>query len=102
MKVYLKDSWRIDLPDIEQEGVIYQLLHDAHVRNIAPCSAAGDISNHATLTHTFINKSWACKLMIQLIPHRHYRPGAGHCWAKSHEFLVVVRDAKKRGGCYSL
>lgn len=99
MKVYLKDSWRIDLPDIEQEGVIYQLLHDAHVRNIAPCSAAGDISNHATLTHTFINKSWACKLMIQLIPHRHYRlvlDTVGQSltsFSSSFEMLKSVEDA---------
>ncbi|KIM83104.1 hypothetical protein PILCRDRAFT_29191, partial [Piloderma croceum F 1598] len=52
-KVYLKDTWRVDLPGIEREGETYKLLWEAHVRNLAPCSAAGDIEGHHTLTHIF-------------------------------------------------
>ena len=72
-KVFVKDTWRVDLPDIEKEGETYELLARAQVRNIAPCSAAGDIGGHATSTHLFANKLWACKGKQDLVPHRHYR-----------------------------
>ena len=37
-KVFVKDTWRVDLPGIEREGETYQLMEEAQVRNIAPCS----------------------------------------------------------------
>lgn len=72
-KVYVKDTWRVDLSGIEREGETYELLHKAGVRNLAVCSAAGDISNHTTVTHLFRNKPWACKTACELVPHHHYR-----------------------------
>jgi len=72
-KVYVKDTWRVDLPGIEREGETYELLHKAGVRNLAVCSAAGDISNHTTVTHHFRNETWACKTACELVPHHHYR-----------------------------
>jgi len=45
-KVFMKDMWQVDLPDIEREGETYELLAGAQVRNIASCSAAGDIGDH--------------------------------------------------------
>jgi len=60
-KVFVKDTWRVDLPDIEREGKTYELMARAQVRNIASCSAAGDIGDHQTLTHLYENKLWACK-----------------------------------------
>ena len=51
--VYVEGMWRVDLPGIEREGETYKLLHAAGVRNLAVCSAAGDISNHTTVTHHF-------------------------------------------------
>jgi hypothetical protein len=98
-KVFLKDTWRVDLPDIKQEGETYKLLWDAGVRNIAACSAAADIPNHCTRTHTFEKKSWACKVMIELIPHQHYRlvlDVVGQSltdFSSSFEMLGSVRDA---------
>ena len=32
--VFLKDTWRIDLPDMMKEGAIYRTLHKANVLNI--------------------------------------------------------------------
>ena len=72
-KVFVKDTWRVDLPDIEREGETYELMAKAQVRNIAPCSAAGDIGDHHTVTHLYANKPWACKREKDLIPHQHYR-----------------------------
>jgi hypothetical protein len=43
----------VDLLDIERDGNTYELLHTAGVRNFAVCSAAGDISDHTTVTHDF-------------------------------------------------
>ncbi|KIM81091.1 hypothetical protein PILCRDRAFT_9122 [Piloderma croceum F 1598] len=62
-KVFVKDMWHVDLPGIEQEGETYKLLWDAQVRNI---------EDHATLTHLYEGKPWACKTGSVLIPHRHY------------------------------
>lgn len=98
-KVFLKDSWQVDMPDIEKEGATYQLLHEKKVRNIAPCSAAGDIEDHATLTHTFQDELWACKPTKLLIPHHHYclvLDIIGQCltdFSSSLEMLRCVRDA---------
>jgi len=72
-KVFVKDTWRVDLPDIEREGETYELLAGAQVRNIASCSAAGDIGDHRTLTQLYANKPWACKGKRDLVPHQHYR-----------------------------
>ena len=71
--VYVKDMWWVDLPGIEREGETYELLHAAGVRSLAVCSAAGDISNHTMVTHHFQNKSWACKMVCELVPHHHYQ-----------------------------
>jgi hypothetical protein len=73
MEVFIKDTWRVDLPDIEKEGETYELLTKARVRNIPSCSAAGDIEDHATLTHLYQDKPWACKPKRVLVPHHHYR-----------------------------
>ena len=72
-KVFIKDMWRVDLPDIEREGETYKLMARAQVRNIALCSAAGDIGNHQMLTHLYANKPWACHRKRDLVPHQHYR-----------------------------
>ena len=72
-KVFVKDTWRVDLPGIEKEGETYRLMEEAQVKNIAPCSASGDVGNQRTLTHLYENKLWACKAKKPLVPHCHYR-----------------------------
>ena len=71
--VFIKDTWRVDLPDITKEGDTYQLLAASKVKNIAPCSAAGDIENQATLTHLYKDHPWTCKTKMVLVPHHHYQ-----------------------------
>lgn len=72
-KVFIKDTWQVDLPGIKREGETYQLMEEAQVRNIAPCSAAGDIEDHGTRTHLYADELWACKPQKILVPHHHYR-----------------------------
>jgi hypothetical protein len=72
-KVFVQDTWRVDLPGIEKEGETYKLLWDAQVRNIAVCSATGDIYDHATRTHHYQDRPWACKTRSSLVLHCHYR-----------------------------
>jgi len=73
VKVFIKDTWWVDLPDIEKEGDTYQLMQVAQVKNIALCSAAGDIEDHTTLTHLYQDELWACKTKNVLVPHHHYQ-----------------------------
>ncbi|KAI0066541.1 hypothetical protein BV25DRAFT_1397382, partial [Artomyces pyxidatus] len=83
--VYLKDSWRIALPEMTPEGEIYRRLHQHNVPNIADFRCAGDVQwqtgfapkkaiSHmqATVTHFYRNEHWACYSRT-LIPHIHYR-----------------------------
>jgi len=73
MKVFVKDTWRVDLLGINREGETYELLREAGVRNIAPYSTAGDIDDHRTVTHLYKDKPWACPTARELVPHHHYR-----------------------------
>src|SRR5215471_6113447 len=74
--VFLKDSWRVDLPDINPEGLVYDVLNRANVKHVPNCLASGDISSptyHAMKSHDYASKSWACPLETSLMHHRHYR-----------------------------
>ena len=73
MKVFIKDTWQVDLPDIKKEGDTYVVMVAAQVKNIMPCSAAGDIGDNTTLTHLFKDEPWACKAKRVLVPHHHYQ-----------------------------
>ena len=63
----------MDLLDIKKEGDTYMVMVAAQVKNIAPCSAAGDIGDHTTLTHLFKDEPWACKTKRVLVLHHHYQ-----------------------------
>jgi hypothetical protein len=100
--VYVKDLWRIDLQDITAEGLIYAILESASVCNIPACIASGDISTadyHATKSHTYATKPWACLPHAHFIPHRHYRLALNVIvrglveYNTSHEMVSAVRDA---------
>ncbi|TFY69131.1 hypothetical protein EVG20_g3283 [Dentipellis fragilis] len=71
-KVWLKDSWRIDLTEMEKEYQIYAKLRHYHVRNIAPLVCGGDVGVQRTLTQDFADKPWRYGKVV-LLPHRHYR-----------------------------
>jgi hypothetical protein len=98
-KVLLKDSWRVDLPDIQAEGKTYDTLMQASVRNIPCCLASGDITTdkyHATITKDYTTAPWAC---AHFVPHQHYRLALdviGRTLIKfesSYEMVTAVRDA---------
>ena len=71
--MFIKDTWRVDLPGIEREGETYRLMEEAQVKNIAPCSASGDVENQHTLMHLYKHELWACKAKKLLVLHCHYR-----------------------------
>jgi hypothetical protein len=101
--VFLKDSWRIDLPDILAEGVIYKILNNANARHIPRCLASGDISSieyHATKTHLYaVELAAGRKVEAHFIPHRHHRlvlDVVGRVlveYESSFEMVSAVRDA---------
>ena len=104
-KVLLKDSWRVDLPEIQPEGLTYKTLMNASVPHIPHCISSGDITTdkyHATMTkHYATNKfPWAYYYDDgHFIPHRHYRlvlDVIGLSLTKfksSHQMVTAVRDA---------
>ena len=100
--VFVKDSWRVDLPDIQAEGLTYEMLKKACVRNVPECVAYGDILDtdyHATKTFAYSTASWACLSEAHLVPHRHYRLALdiiGRSLVKfksTYEMVAAVRDA---------
>ncbi|KAI0318709.1 hypothetical protein OF83DRAFT_920034 [Amylostereum chailletii] len=100
--VYLKDSWRINKPEIPSEGRVYALLKSKNVPHIANALYSGDVvyipdyddfpQNYnpedldaaqfiedmgdvqlqETLTQEFAGYDWACETKA-LNPHRHSR-----------------------------
>lgn len=101
--VFLKDSWRIDLPDILPEGVTYKVLNSANARHIPLCLVSGDISSieyHATKTHLYARELGAgCDDAAHFIPHRHHRlvlDVVGRVlteYRSSFEMVSAMRDA---------
>ncbi|KIM86109.1 hypothetical protein PILCRDRAFT_65496, partial [Piloderma croceum F 1598] len=73
MKVFVKDTWCVDLLGINREGETYKLLCEAGVRNIASYSTVGDIDDQQTVTHLYKDKLWACPTARKLVPHHHYQ-----------------------------
>ena len=71
-RVFLKDSWRVDLPDIQAERLTYKMLKDTQVHNIPHCLASGDISTtvyHTTKAHIFTPNICVCCPHSHVIPH---------------------------------
>jgi hypothetical protein len=104
---FLKDTWRVDIPDIQAEGLTYEALNNHSVANIPKCVASGDISTvtyHATKTYGYASQEWALPPTEltghgQLIPHRHYRLALDVIgrsllnFRSSYELVRAVRDA---------
>jgi hypothetical protein len=100
--VFLKDSWRVDLPDIQAEGLTYETLRKAAVRNVPHCLVSGDISTakyHSTKTFAYTTKPWACYTDTHFIPHRHYRLALDiigrslTTFESSYQLVATVRDS---------
>ncbi|TFY71108.1 hypothetical protein EVG20_g1882 [Dentipellis fragilis] len=71
-RVWLKDLWRIDLPDMLREYKIYEKLRLHGVSNIPQYHCGGDIAQQRTASVDFEYKAWLCGRHA-LTPHRHYR-----------------------------
>lgn len=92
----------MDLPDIQPEGLMYEILRKTSVRKIPHCLASGDIlsSNyHTTKTAIYPQSHWACHSDGHFIPHWHYSLtldtiGDGlMTFTSSYEMVTAVRDA---------
>jgi hypothetical protein len=101
-KVLVKDSWRIDLEDIQAEGTTYDILMKAGVCNIPRCLASGDITineYHATITKNYSLAPWACSNGAHLVPHQHHRLALDvigrslNAFESSYEMVSAMRDA---------
>jgi hypothetical protein len=98
---FLKDTWRVNIIDIQAEGLTYKML-EGRVRNIPKCVAFGDISTmtyHATKTCDYSSQDWTLPTSGRLIPHRHYRLALDvigrslMSFTSSYEMVKAVRDA---------
>jgi hypothetical protein len=98
-RVFVKDTWRIDLPDMETEGEIYKELKQAEVSHIASSVHAADLPNHHTLTEAYVDKPWARPIPNYLRPHQHYRLVLGvvarplTSFKSSWELVTAMGDA---------
>jgi Fungal protein kinase len=99
--VLLKDCWRVDLPDIEQEGKILKRLNAVNVKNIPLLLYAGDVAwpkSQITKSMALINSSWRFGNK-RLTPHTHYRQVVDvvgrplHTFRSSKELVQVIYDA---------
>ena len=72
-KWFLKDTWRIDLPEMVVEGKVYKLLESNQVPNIASVIWHGDVDKQHTLTSKLCENSGDIYVMQPLTPHKHYR-----------------------------
>ena len=102
MPVFMKDSWRVDVPDIWMEGLVYNKLKAAGVRHVPDCLSSGDIFTtryHATKTCKYVNAPWACYSTAHFVPHRHYRLTLDvigrslTTFRSSYELVSVLHDA---------
>ena len=67
--VWLKDAWRVDHPDIHQEGEILNDLNQKGVKYIPTLHCHGDVPKQSTITHTY----WGGDGRNPLRRHTHYR-----------------------------
>ena len=103
--VFLKDTWRILSPSLNPEHQIYEKLTVAKVQHIATVLDHSDFKDHLTLTGSYAQKSWACK--INMKPFRtlqHYRlvlQEIGRSLTSFDDFcevLAAMRDALQGKG----
>jgi hypothetical protein len=100
--VFLKNLWRVDLPDIQAEGLTYEMLKKATVCNVSHCLVAGDILTtkyHSTKMFAYITKPWACYTDAHFIPHQQYCLALNvirhslTTFESSYQLVATVRDS---------
>ncbi|KAA1467216.1 hypothetical protein DENSPDRAFT_748067, partial [Dentipellis sp. KUC8613] len=100
-KVWLKDSWRIALDEIEKEYAVYAKLRAKDVPNVAEMLCGGDVvggPGQRTLTPDYVDAPWR-RGEVDILPHCHYRLVLGSFgrplkdFRSTKELVGVVRDA---------
>ncbi|KAH7920142.1 hypothetical protein BV22DRAFT_1040188 [Leucogyrophana mollusca] len=73
--VFLKDTWRVAVDDIDKEGDTYRKLHRHKVPHIAPFDRGNDVGGIGgiTVTQQMVEEAWACKPQWEVTGHIHYR-----------------------------
>jgi hypothetical protein len=71
-KRFLKDTWRIDIPEMVVEGAIYETLMSKQVPNIASVIWHGDVDGQQTLTSRLLDNLGDTYAVRPLTPHKHY------------------------------
>jgi hypothetical protein len=73
--VFFKDSWHVNVPDTQLEGMMYAILQAANVQFV-PCCLMHGVVNHVAeqwmQTKAHSEHSWACKRMGEIMSHTHY------------------------------
>jgi hypothetical protein len=87
-RVFMKDSWRVELPDVYPESEIYGRLQQAEVPYVPRCIDGGDIGGnayHRTRSHEFMNYTLdpASKKITR---YRHHRLVLDTVGRKLHRF----------------
>jgi len=72
-KQFLKDTWRIDLPEMVVEGEVYELLESNRVPNVASVIWHSNVDEQQTLTSKLCVNFSDTYAMRPLTPHKHYR-----------------------------
>ncbi|TFY73829.1 hypothetical protein EWM64_g10183 [Hericium alpestre] len=71
-RAWLKDSWRIDMADMEKEVDIYRDLNKLRVRNVPIMLQGGDVAGQSTVTGDYVNEPWCCGTH-DILKHQHCR-----------------------------
>ncbi|KAA1467093.1 hypothetical protein DENSPDRAFT_226952 [Dentipellis sp. KUC8613] len=98
-RVWLKDSWRVDVEEMPKEYRIYEKLQKNKVSNIPKYYCGGDIGQQKTRTHEYQRKPWRCGKQ-RILPHYHYRLALEvivgrplRNYSSTRELCVVILDA---------
>ncbi|TFY79824.1 hypothetical protein EWM64_g4186 [Hericium alpestre] len=98
--VWLKDSWRIDMAEMEQEVAIYRDLNKLGINNVPTMLWGGDVVGQSTVTGDYVNEPWCCG-KHEILKHQHCRLALDIIARKlqdfksSKELCTVVNDAMK-------
>jgi len=103
-KLFLKDTWRVDLPNTKPEGEIYERLKQHQVPNIASAIWHGDVDGQQTLTSDLLTTFGSTNISNRFTRHKHYRLMLDKVGRPCTEynnpfhFFTIVRQATK-GEC---
>ncbi|CAA7269104.1 unnamed protein product [Cyclocybe aegerita] len=75
--MFLKDTWRADLPGMDQETDLLRLLNEAGVQHVPKLVDGGDVVGvgeyHTTHSHLSENATWRAGPLAELVPRAHHR-----------------------------